>query len=138
MGTWVHVLSDVNEEAKTAVCRNCGPVEYTVKGGRPKCPVARKQHKGVWTHGIGYESAEARAARIAAQTGLCAICQRETTLHRDHDHATGLDRSFLCRTCNLGLGNFNDNPELLEAAALYLRHHGTAYEPFKQDCEVNL
>jgi hypothetical protein len=36
--------------------------------------------------------------------GLCAICKKETNLHYDHDHATGLFRAWLCNGCNLKLG----------------------------------
>ena len=35
----------------------------------------------------------------------CSICQIiRHKLLRDHSHVTGLDRSYLCRRCNLGLG----------------------------------
>jgi hypothetical protein len=39
----------------------------------------------------------------------------------DHDHELKTFRGWLCRKCNLGCGNFKDNPELLEKAAKYLR-----------------
>ena len=39
----------------------------------------------------------------------------------DHDHTEKTFRGWLCRKCNLGCGNFKDNPELLEKAAKYLR-----------------
>jgi hypothetical protein len=57
----------------------------------------------------------------------CAICRRPVDpvggkrLRLDHCHATGQFRGFLCDECNLGLGKFRDDPELLERAALYLR-----------------
>lgn len=64
-----------------------------------------------------------------AQSGVCAICQnpqtgsRWTNLSIDHDHETNRVRGLLCAECNLGLGKFKDNPELLEAAARYLKDH---------------
>lgn len=42
----------------------------------------------------------------------------------DHDHKTGKVRAILCRKCNLGLGCFVDNPEIMRSAAAYLRKHG--------------
>lgn len=59
----------------------------------------------------------------------CTICGkvpkgefRLDVLHLDHDHATGEFRGWLCRSCNLGIGHFKDDPLLLEAAAAYLRN----------------
>lgn len=70
-------------------------------------------------------------ARVAEQDGKCAICRREETargstgrirrLGIDHDHTTGEVRGLLCHACNVALGLLNDDPELLEAAAGYLR-----------------
>ena len=56
------------------------------------------------------------------QNGRCAICGRvdERRLSVDHDHHTNTLRRLLCRQCNLGLGYFHDNPELLRGAANYL------------------
>jgi hypothetical protein len=56
----------------------------------------------------------------ADQFSKCDVCGGRKRLVIDHDHKTGRVRSLLCVTCNLGLGAFKDNPELLRAAALYL------------------
>lgn len=65
------------------------------------------------------------AALDARQNGVCAICGQppngKGALHVDHDHATGAIRGLLCFTCNSGLGNFHDDPELLRKAVRYLR-----------------
>jgi hypothetical protein len=64
------------------------------------------------------------------QSGLCAICATELTLpHIDHDHACcpgssscgRCVRGLLCASCNHMLGKAYDKPEVLEAAARYLR-----------------
>ena len=68
-------------------------------------------------------------AMVVAQNGLCAVCGKPpktggvraaSRLHVDHDHVTGRVRALLCLTCNHGLGNFYDNPELMRAAAAYV------------------
>lgn len=63
------------------------------------------------------------AARVN-HDGRCAICGDANPGRRgwqvDHDHTTGAVRGVLCRSCNLGLGNFRDSPALLTAAAAYL------------------
>lgn len=63
---------------------------------------------------------------LDAQDGQCAICPAKPSnrvLAVDHCHETGRVRALLCGACNLGLGNFRDNPERLRRAAEYLEVH---------------
>ena len=69
-------------------------------------------------------------AILKAQNNCCMICCREIEFNTgsnvvsscvDHDHETDEVRGILCRHCNLGLGHFKDNIELLEKAIDYLR-----------------
>jgi hypothetical protein len=70
---------------------------------------------------------------LEQQGGSCAICgyvppenaRPQGRLHRDHDHATKLPRGWLCRRCNLGLGDWEDKPDLMRKAASYLDQHAT-------------
>ena len=55
------------------------------------------------------------------QEGKCALCNRHVKLHVDHDHDTGEVRGLLCHRCNVGLGYFQDNTQLLYKAIKYLR-----------------
>jgi hypothetical protein len=76
----------------------------------------------------------------------CGICKTTESggggkgFHLDHDHETGKVREFLCHHCNVGLGHFKDDPELVIEAALYLmRHKGvlnTLLPDLKTDKEV--
>jgi hypothetical protein len=43
--------------------------------------------------------------------------------HLDHDHVTNKVRGILCHNCNLGLGNSQDNPDLLRSWAAYVERH---------------
>ncbi len=54
------------------------------------------------------------------QSGLCAICKRNTPLCVDHNHQTGAIRGLLCNLCNRGIGHFGDDLDLLTAAISYL------------------
>lgn len=76
---------------------------------------------------------EGYAAKLKAQSGVCAICgQPETSIDRhgnlrllqvDHDHEDNHARELLCFTCNNGLGSFKDDPVPLRAAADYFERH---------------
>jgi len=63
-----------------------------------------------------------------AQQDRCAICGDAAPQHLDHDHATGGIRRLLCQRCNHGLGLFRDDPQLLHAAAYYVRFHTARQE----------
>ncbi len=63
-------------------------------------------------------------AMAEQQNGCCAICGIPVErLQVDHDHISNAVRELLCGHCNLGLGQFRDNPEIAIAAAAYLRKH---------------
>lgn len=62
------------------------------------------------------------------QENKCYICQKindfgpwQNKLVVDHCHKTGTIRALLCDKCNKGLGQFNDDPELLIKASIYLK-----------------
>jgi hypothetical protein len=72
----------------------------------------------------------------APDNHICPICKRNEqeckdkggkksgTWCLDHNHHTGEFRGWLCHECNRALGNFKDNPELLESAIKYLETNG--------------
>jgi hypothetical protein len=70
-------------------------------------------------------------AVVLSQNNCCAICgQFMKEPHWDHDHETGICRGALCHKCNVGLGHFNDNFDLLLKAANYLGdYNGKASTP---------
>lgn len=113
-------------------CRKCGgTVKYASTRKCVPCRQARArefQVRHYHTHGsylysrLGITRADFDIMR-EAQDWKCKICGTipESTMHLDHCHQTMKIRGLLCGPCNKGLGLFRDNPEILEAAAEYLR-----------------
>jgi hypothetical protein len=71
-------------------------------------------------------------AMLTSQGGVCAICGRPPSEKRrlavDHDHATGAVRGLLCVPCNQALGRFQDSPDVLAAAAMYVLRYENVLE----------
>lgn len=66
------------------------------------------------------------AEMLAEQGGACAICRSTVpggsgSWHVDHCHDSNAVRGLLCHDCNLALGNFKDNAEVMQTAIEYLR-----------------
>lgn len=71
--------------------------------------------------------------RYEAQGKRCLICTEfmtqpeigntKRTLNIDHCHNTNKVRGIICSSCNVGLGNFGDNPGTLYRAYTYLKEH---------------
>jgi len=68
------------------------------------------------------------------QKGVCAICKeykvtnKSDKLYVDHNHTTGNVRGLLCHFCNQGLGNFEDNINLLQSSIDYLNKSDEFFE----------
>lgn len=112
---------------------------YTANEGEKARERARKWHKEnperVKQH--RKRSADRRWLKawgdlLEKQNGKCAVCGRggadpdmsnsSKRLCVDHCHDTGAIRGLLCGHCNVGLGHFQDDPELLQAAIDYLEN----------------
>lgn len=88
-------------------------------------PVASRAKALRRKFGVTVEQYEALRAH---QNDSCAICMTRMPggkgdWHMDHDHKSKRARGLLCQNCNIGLGNFKDDPEKLNKAARYLRKH---------------
>jgi hypothetical protein len=141
----VILLSKLTE---TKVCRKCGDPKplvcfdfvnqkksLTLRGTCRDCisKQGRSRHRNLAGHYIDYKREMKYGITPLQfeemnqqQNGLCAICKgppSRKNLDVDHDHTTGHVRGLLCSACNLAIGKFKDNPDLLEAAATYLRGH---------------
>ncbi|MEV7402864.1 endonuclease domain-containing protein [Streptomyces sp. NPDC091267] len=83
----------------------------------------------VWNRAGRYGLADSVALELRARP--CDICGTEPTPDTphgvDHCHETGRVRGVLCRSCNLALGHFRDDPERVLKAARYLSKPDTDY-----------
>jgi len=68
------------------------------------------------------------------QNNVCRLCGKtesqidsrkntQRSLSVDHNHVTGKIRGLLCSTCNVGLGMFKDDTNLLHSAINYLNRN---------------
>jgi len=116
----------------THSCRKCGeekpltlehfpPHKKTASGFDSWCRPCRRSYRKLYRKVAGVRPDQEPAVAVVRAIGECVICGDTQGLVVDHDHRTGRVRGALCQRCNMGLGHFRDNPELLELAAMYLR-----------------
>lgn len=114
-----------NEERRRAACTDCRNVRQ--KARYRENPEIHRAYLLKQKYSMTLEDYD---QMIVDQGGKCKICGTETpNCHHkrfvvDHNHATNEVRGLLCSTCNTGLGNFSDNPEIILKAAQYLYTHG--------------
>ncbi len=98
---------------------------YRERGGKEK----NRNRDLMKKYGITLEEYNERHEK---QGGMCAMCREpETSMFKgtlrtlavDHDKVTGIVRELLCLCCNIGIGMFNHDPHLLEAARQYMEKH---------------
>jgi hypothetical protein len=118
---------------RSSWCKRCSSKGHREKYANPegRKAILASQRKNIY--GITQAKYD---AMIAAQGGLCAICQRPEEAKRrgvilslavDHCHSTGQVRGLVCRSCNSGLAQFRDSPERLLAAIEYLAKYQPGY-----------
>ena len=108
---------------RRAYCKVCRAKEEKERQQQESYKVKRVDYNLKRNYGI---SSEEYQEKLKYQNYGCAICGKQATtkaLAVDHCHETGKVRELLCGPCNIGLGQFQDNPELLLKAADYLRKH---------------
>lgn len=116
-------LKEFNKDNNTAFgiaiyCRVCTKIKSSNQYKNNKRNHKNTQLKS--TFGITMDDYD---LLLVKQNGSCAICKTEPTdkhLSVDHCHITGKVRGLLCNRCNLGLGYFKDDHELLKIATDYL------------------
>jgi len=125
--------SGIRERAKSKTCCKCKQNKsssefhewnYSLSGLSPECKLCNKtkvRALGRKKFGSSEEDFEKRFKLQNSKCGICGIEREEKrAFSLDHDHKTGRIRGILCTKCNLGLGYFSDNKDLLSKAVSYL------------------
>jgi hypothetical protein len=134
-----HQLLSKNPETKRGVCSICGDTEIVSKiqrgsqiRWRCRTPIrlsgtrCKKYSFGqLEEYHMATDLVHIREELLVVQKNVCALCKKGESsgkqLSIDHCHTTGKIRGLLCSRCNLGLGLFKDNQEVLAAAIKYLQ-----------------
>ena len=119
-------VSDPTKQYYHGKCKAC----YIKKGQETYDPEKQKNTNLKYAYGITLEEYN---IMLEKQDGKCAICKtadpkgrqsgrgKVDNFYVDHNHDTGEVRGLLCNACNRAIGNFQDDPSILENAVLYLR-----------------
>lgn len=84
----------------------------------PEKAAASDRRKAMrYKYGLSVEEAD---ALLAANGGLCWVCDDKPSRCIDHCHGTGEVRGALCVSCNSFLGRIEDNPKILGGFIAYL------------------
>jgi hypothetical protein len=101
--------------------------EHFAKFYEEKYPSRRERHNDTRRYGMYGITRAQFDAMVAEQGGVCAICKQPPSGHGpqavlavDHNHDSGLIRGLLCSPCNMAIGLFRENPDVLAAAIRYL------------------
>ncbi len=105
-------------------CHNARSREWNKRNRKPVDPSQYREYKQRWQLENRYSLTWIEYQNMLFyQGGCCAICMdipNGQALSVDHCHETETIRGLLCNRCNVGITNFRDKPDLLEAAARYL------------------
>ena len=105
-------------------CKKCLQAK---RRARLKYNPEKRKHRALRDNfGIGLDEYK---QMLLKQRGVCAICGKPETatykgklryLSVDHNHSTGTIRGLLCNDCNVALGWFHEDIEVLKKAINYL------------------
>ena len=117
------------EDQKYPACKKCTNKRNHLYQVRVKdTPHYKTRGRRNWIkyeYGISLEDYE---KLLIQQNFLCFICGKQLGLfkkhtHLDHNHKTKKIRKFLCRGCNQGIGNFEENTKNMGNAINYLKEY---------------
>ena len=120
-------LKNTGRNGKESRCKDCSRVK-TAKYKELNSDKVKLQQRISKRKKFTNFTDELYKATLEEQGGVCAICGTDIpggrgSFHADHDHSNGQTRGVLCHSCNVGLGHFLDNVDLLQSALDYLNKY---------------
>jgi hypothetical protein len=115
----------LNNGKHSSWCKPC-TISQSKKNAKKNPEKRKEQDKKYYLKKAFNLSVNEYDALLEKQNGVCAICKKveirkNSRLSVDHCHNSNIIRGLLCRTCNLGLGYFYDDTNLLNNAISYLQ-----------------
>jgi len=111
-GLFLFPKNNTYKTGHASICKDCQNLKARVyRKQNPEIKLAQK-----------YKTTKDKIIELY-NIGSCFICgldKDRRNLCIDHCHTTGKIRGLLCDSCNVGLGRFKDNTNLLEKAIKYL------------------
>ena len=106
----------------TKVCRKCKQIKeiqyfplFSTAGG------GRKNTCKQCSNELSLIRNKLRQIHPPPPPGKCPACNRDTEHWvLDHCHHTDQFRGYICDSCNLGFGKFDDDPRMMACALTYL------------------
>jgi hypothetical protein len=133
-----HEFTEANTYVKGEhrVCRECHREDQRRIAkesiGYPRSPYQKRKRKARLKV-IGW-TPELFESTFVLQEGKCAICKKDIVLYTkqrilkacaDHEHTTPpKPRGILCINCNLGIGNLQEDIEIMKSAIEYMEKWG--------------
>jgi len=125
-----HRVSNINLTSRTGFCSVCGFVKINVrdsKKGSWRCAVIDNNRRERYNPDLPKKfSTSDYDKMLKDQNGGCGICGSKPMNKRlavDHCHRTGVIRGLLCQNCNVGIGLFKDNTEIMVSAINYIKNN---------------
>ena len=122
------VVSSPDSGWKSA-CNECNLARRKEIYHERKHPDQQREKNLRKSFGLGVDDYETILRNQDYRCKLCGVSAEEEKkrtskrLAVDHCHTTGKIRGLLCRKCNTGLGNFNDDINLMTKAINYLKEN---------------
>lgn len=124
---WTEENIRIKKDGRKA-CRICDNIDAKLrarsKSGTEEGKKAKKNNALRSSYGITLEDYN---KLLEKQNYKCAICNRHQNEFTrkfavDHCHITDKVRGLLCGNCNIGIGNLQDDINIIENALKYLRN----------------